>query len=244
MLYRPVRRYAVAGFWYGCAIAIAISIFNLGVNTLRSNVQIHCHIEKSSQKSFLSIAIRGVRLSGALPQVACHLGSGCASRFRPVGKNLRSRPVRTAQTCDGYPGRSNPLGALHPELIPDVIAYRLYLSTISLGPNPTDTDRKRQRAQISQIGLQDKDSEALMIVLSEFRMKYDDYVQRYNQSAEAAAARNETADINGFFRKLDGLVQSTRATLHLRLTPEGLTQFEAFVQAEKRKMKVNAEEEQ
>jgi hypothetical protein len=154
------------------------------------------------------------------------------------------RPINAQKSANAHQ-HDVPLidGALHPELISDSVAYRLYLSTISLGSNPTDTDLKRQRAQLSQIGLQDNDREALRSALVEFRAKYDDYVKRHNQSAEAAEGRSEQVDVHAFVRQLNDLVKATRITLRQRLTPAGLTQFEAFVQAEKTKMKVQPEED-
>jgi hypothetical protein len=77
--------------------------------------------------------------------------------------------------------------------------------------------------------------------LTEFRTSYDTLVTQYNQSAQAAEARNEVPDISNFFRQLDGLVQDTRERIKLRLAPGALSQFESFVQLEKKHMKVHLE---
>ena len=132
-------------------------------------------------------------------------------------------------------------GAVHPELIPDSVAYRLYFITVSMTLNPIEEDRKRQQAHLAKIGLQDSDREILVGILTEFRTKYDILVDQYNHSAEAAAGRNEVPDIGSFFRQLDGLVRSTRDTLKLRSTPMAMTQLDGFMQSEKKHMKVQTE---
>ncbi len=117
-------------------------------------------------------------------------------------------------------GAASPLidGAVHPELIPDSLAYRLYLVAVSTQQNPTDAERKGQQAHLMKTGLQSSDRDNLFGVLSDFRTQYDELVRQYNESAKAALARNEMADIHSLLRSLDALVQSTRDMLKLRLT--------------------------
>jgi hypothetical protein len=134
-------------------------------------------------------------------------------------------------------------GAVHPELIPDSAAYRLYFLALSTGSNSSDEERKQKQAHLRKTGLQEQDLGALSTTLTEFRIKHDALVAEYNRAAEAATARNEASDIHTLLRDLDELVQSTRDTLKVRLSPEGMTQFDAFVQSEKKHMKVPEEEQ-
>jgi hypothetical protein len=39
-------------------------------------------------------------------------------------------------------------GAVHPELIPDSAAYRLYFLALSTGSNPSDEERKQKQKQL------------------------------------------------------------------------------------------------
>src|SRR5258708_37750208 len=71
-------------------------------------------------------------------------------------------------------------GAVHPDLIPDAVAYRLYLFTVSTGQNPTETEQSRQRAHLMKIGLDDIDQQMLVSVLVAFRARYDALVAEYN----------------------------------------------------------------
>ena len=134
-------------------------------------------------------------------------------------------------------------GSLHPELIPDSLAYRLYFVAVSTRTNPSDAERTRQQTQLNMIGLTASDREALVTVLAVFRIEHDRLVAQYNQSAEEAASRNEVADVRVLLRQFDDLVRSARDTLKARLSPEGMTQFDAFVHSEKKNMRVSPEEQ-
>lgn len=134
-------------------------------------------------------------------------------------------------------------GAVHPELIPDAVAYRLYLFNLSTGPaaNTDQAEQTRQRAQLMSTGLVETDQQLLIGILSDFRSKYDALIAEYNQSAKAALARNETTDVHTLLKKLDDLVQSTRDTISVRLSAEGAAKLHAFVVSEKKNMKMTEE---
>jgi len=129
-------------------------------------------------------------------------------------------------------------GTVHPELIPDSVAYRLYLVAVSTGQNPTEAEQKHQRAHLMRTGLVDTDQQIFTSILSDFRTKYDALVAEYNDSAKAAAARNETMDVHTLLKKLDDLVQSTRDSISVRLSSRGAAQLHSFVVSEKKNMKV------
>lgn len=138
-------------------------------------------------------------------------------------------------------------GAVHPELIPDAVAYRLYLVSLSTVPAPNATEaeqtrhRAHQHAQMMSTGLVETDQQLLIGVLADFRAKYDSLVADYNESAKAALAHNETTDIHALLKKLDDLVQSTRDTISVRLSAQGATKLHAFVVSEKKNMKTTEE---
>jgi hypothetical protein len=129
-------------------------------------------------------------------------------------------------------------GSAHPELVPDSVAYRLFLVSVSRGQRPTEAEQKHQRAQLMQTGLDDIDQQMFLSVLSDFRVKYDALVAEYNDSAKAALAHNEAANVQVLLNKLDALVQSTRAAINVRLTSEGAAQLHSHVLSEKKNMKV------
>jgi hypothetical protein len=129
-------------------------------------------------------------------------------------------------------------GAVHPELIPDSVAYRLYLVAVSTSQNPTEAEQKGQNAHLMKTGLVDTDQQLLVSILSDFRAKFDALVADYNDAAKAAAARNQMADVQALLKKLDDLVQSTRDSISVRLSSQGAAKLHSFIVSEKKNMKV------
>ncbi len=125
-------------------------------------------------------------------------------------------------------------GMLHPELIPDSVAYRLYLVALSTGQNPTEAEQERQRAHLMKTGLSDTDQQLFVGILSDFKTKYDELVADYNAAAKADA----TTDVHTLLKKLDDLIQSTRDTISVRLSSRGAAKLHAFVLSEKKNMKM------
>jgi hypothetical protein len=134
-------------------------------------------------------------------------------------------------------------GAVHPEMIPDSTAYRLYLVMVSRPESPTDQQKKRQEAQLGKIGLQDADRKALDVILGNFHSEYQNLIQTFNQKATAAWARGERPDTESLRLQRDQLVQSTHDALNATLTAKGWEILDAHVQNEKKHMKIRAKEE-
>ena len=151
----------------------------------------------------------------------------------PIGARAQSAPLQHQHTAPSLID-----GSVHPELIPDSVAYRLYLVAVSTGQNPTAAELQGQRAHVLKIGLTDADQQIFIGIVSDFRSKYDALVSAYNDSAKAAAARNEATDVNLLLTQLDALVQSTRATVGTQLSTQGATKLNSFVLSEKKNMKV------
>ncbi len=131
-------------------------------------------------------------------------------------------------------------GSEHPELVPDAVAYRLYLVVVSEAPNPTDEQRNRQNAHLSKVGLGKSDLQSVVTVLTAFKVQYGQLIANYNAAAEVGA----TVDIKAFLSQRDGLVQATRDRLKALLTPEAMARLDRVVQNEKKQMRVSATEAQ
>jgi hypothetical protein len=133
-------------------------------------------------------------------------------------------------------------GRVHPELIPDLTAYRLVLIAISKPPDPTNDQIKHQQAQLSKIGLQELDERGLISILANFNAEYRNLIRTWNEQATAANARGQRADLNYFRLERDQLVQSTHDAIKSNLSANGWARFDAYVQHEKTHMKVSARE--
>jgi len=130
-------------------------------------------------------------------------------------------------------------GAVHPEMIQDKDAYRLFFLTVAVDPTAT-AEVNRQRAFLSPI-LDQSQLLAAQIILFDFKTRYQAAIAKYNASAKAALANNKTQDIGAFLSERDDIVLSTKAAMEIALGQKAWAQFDAHVQKEKLRMKVAPE---
>jgi len=129
-------------------------------------------------------------------------------------------------------------GAVHPELIPDLTAYRLWMVAVSRPPAPTDEQVRRQHMQLAKVGLRAADEQTLVAILADFNSQYHTLIQDYNAEATAQIARGERPDVAGMRAQRDSLVQSTHDRIEAALPPDSWALVDAHVQNEKRRMKL------
>lgn len=75
-------------------------------------------------------------------------------------------------------------------------------------------------------------------MLAQFNSQYRSLIQSYNAAATAANARGERADINGFLLQRNQFVQAMHDQLKSTMSADGWTHFNAYVQDQKRHMKI------
>lgn len=125
-------------------------------------------------------------------------------------------------------------GSKTPELIPDAVAYRLWL--IAVSEDPADAPSPRQQSHLRAAGLRDNDLWAASRILADFKIRYAEIISKYN--ATAAAHPNSNYKLKQFLADRDALVQNTRDNLKAALTTTGLASLDSRVKSEKSKMKV------
>ncbi|MGH9454955.1 MAG: hypothetical protein ACRD2O_13385, partial [Terriglobia bacterium] len=104
-------------------------------------------------------------------------------------------------------------GARHPELVPDLVAYRLFFVTVAEPAQPTAEQKARQRAQLLTAGLKQDDLQHASSVLATFKAEYGDLVERYDESVDVANRSGKAPDLQRFLSQQDALVQATREAL-------------------------------
>ncbi|HXS13158.1 MAG TPA: hypothetical protein VN734_10675 [Acidobacteriaceae bacterium] len=129
-------------------------------------------------------------------------------------------------------------GSQHPDQIPDIAAYRMVLLSLSKPANRTELQATHQNVQLRSAGLNDSEKSVLIPILAKFNSDYHALIQSYNAAATAANARGERADIGSFLIKRDQLVQATHDQIKGIFTADRWTQFDAYVQQEKKHMKI------
>ena len=131
-------------------------------------------------------------------------------------------------------------GAKNPELIPDTIAYRLWLVTVSLTPDATDKERTFQQAHLNKLQLTSSvDYLQLLSILTDFKRQYLSLIASYNESAKAALLKGSQADEKLFLQQRDYLVSDTRTVIAQRLTPDSAARIDAHVQGEKKRIQLH-----
>lgn len=127
-------------------------------------------------------------------------------------------------------------GRVHPELIPDSTAYRLYFIAVAETPYPGPNEARRQHAHLAAAGLAGGDLQVASEVLASFKIQYQSLIDQYNNSA--AVRSGSSADLSMFLAKREALVQATRDELKSQLTPAGMTKLDVHIQKEKANMRV------
>jgi hypothetical protein len=131
-------------------------------------------------------------------------------------------------------------GSEHPEMIPDVVAYRLYFVALNEGDEAAPSTSTWRRIKLHQAGIgKAQDLDKAEAILLEFKAKYEQLVTTYNESVGADRAAGKQPDHLAFMNKLNALVNATRGRLKNELPQEALQKFEPYVQNEKKLMVIS-----
>jgi len=126
-------------------------------------------------------------------------------------------------------------GSANPELIPDVIAYRIFLSAACQQPNSPIDEKARQAAMLSQARLSPAELVAAVSILANYQQQMSALEQAYNA---AVAAKSNAAIRSGFAAQRDAIVTATKGALAGSLSGPAMARFDQLIQSEKRRMKL------
>jgi len=118
-------------------------------------------------------------------------------------------------------------GSVHPEKIPDLTAYRLFLVEVSPRDNWSPGDDERHAAQVQRIPLSDADRITLEQAIANFHMRYHGFLEWYKSrpvDEDALATR-------------DTITQDAITYLQDYMSPAGFRRLDAFIQRQKTRMK-------
>ncbi len=135
-------------------------------------------------------------------QVLALLVLGAAQQTAPAFQNV-GQPAAPTGIIDG---------SVSPDLIPDIVAFRLFLSAVA-GQSST------QDAKLQPIGLGSADTGALVQVLPNFATAL----------RQALATRPQGS--------LDGVAQVAVDSMRAEMSPEGFQRLQAYVRSQKKFMK-------
>ncbi len=126
-------------------------------------------------------------------------------------------------------------GSQHPEQIPDTIAYRMYLLSLSVPANADAHRLEVQAARVDTLHLDVNDYGHLLDIVQTFRAKHDSIVDRWNSQARALKDKFNPANL---LNEQDDLVAQTQRDLHTLLSTQGFINVANTVQNEKRNIQL------
>jgi len=181
---------------------------------------------------------------GVSTVVAAHFAVGNASpAARESIATDRGRPLASVVHTSGTHGGAVGAGLLplavdgseHPEQVPDNIAYRHFISTISEAADATPQQRDRRQVFLKRVGLSPEDNEAVLQSIVNLR-------EQLTAIREQRAMLDRTASVTALqtLRLQESqLFDAARLRIISALTSEGRQQLDNYIQENvKRRIKI------
>jgi hypothetical protein len=99
-------------------------------------------------------------------------------------------------------------GAMHPEMVHEVTAYRLFLFMVGEEQEPTLERWNQQQAILSPIGLTDSEKDLVISLADQFKHDFMQQIAQYSVAVNIANKNHVAPDLQGFKRRRDALVES------------------------------------
>lgn len=132
-------------------------------------------------------------------------------------------------------------GRIHPELIKDKDAYRLFFVAASLQDN-SPQELARQRAMFASLNLSDAQFAKVNAILSDFKSVHNMLIQDFNRERGTSRTSQTTGTLAPFIQQRDGIVAQTRAEIELVIGQHASAILNSFIQGEKREMVLGADD--
>ncbi len=126
-------------------------------------------------------------------------------------------------------------GGKNPELIPDSVAYRLYLLTVYIPANSTEQERRTQLAHLRRVPLHDDDLQLPLTILAQFRSQFEAWRNRFDA---AARVQGPQFDATPFLQEREDIVRTTRNLIGKSLSVDAVILLDSHIKSEKKFMKV------
>jgi hypothetical protein len=132
-------------------------------------------------------------------------------------------------------------GSIHPEMIQDQEAFRLFFLAAATGTNPLPEEKERQRAVLAPVRLSDDELAISSAVLANYKEQYEEAVQKYNDAVASARSPEQLPDGKQLVAALDALAMAAKAKLESSISSESNLRLYGYVKSEKSKMQVSAQ---
>lgn len=177
--------------------------------------------------ALMVLTVLGVGITLRAPKAPGHSGA-----IRASEQSVAPRP--------DPPGTID--GAKNPELVPDQLAYKMMLMTLSLPPNATDRQKKRQQARLARIRLSPEDGNAVLGLAAQFRKGRASILAQVSQIHKRSFMPHPDStdweELKGLHNQEIQLLADTTARIPLVLTERGASNVVADLQIVKRHIKI------
>lgn len=129
-------------------------------------------------------------------------------------------------------------GSVHPELIPDRDAFRLFFLAAATSTNATTDEKKRQRAMFSSAGFNENELAAASTILVDYKTQYEQAIQQYNDAVALARSPDQLPDGKKLVAELNMLTTTAQAKLESSISGKSARHLYEHVQHEKSRMRV------
>ena len=114
-------------------------------------------------------------------------------------------------------------GSLHPEQVPDDLAWRHYLLAVAVPQLPTADQQKRQQVQLAEVGLAIADQESIARELGKMTTQLST-IEAARESGDGAPAM-----LSVLKTQEDALFASTIANVKQAISTDGLSRLSAYI---------------
>jgi hypothetical protein len=161
----------------------------------------------------------------------------------PPSRVVQGRSAPPQQAVDPHTHATANIidGSVHPEMIQDRQAFRLFFLAAATNANPMPEEKERQRAILSPARLSEEELVIASAVLAEYKEQYEAAVQKYNDAVASARSFEQLPDGKQLIAELDALALAAKAKLESSISGASSLRVYAHVQGEKSKMRVTAE---
>jgi len=132
-------------------------------------------------------------------------------------------------------------GRKHPELIPDMRAYHLFMYLVATAAEDASS-LPVAKAILLNAGISPDEVDATLVLLLKFKKQHDADIAEFNRLATDNDAAGVPTDPHPFWAKRDVLVAQTRNLLASSIRANSILNLHRFVQTEKAKMRVAVEQ--
>ena len=122
-------------------------------------------------------------------------------------------------------------GSVNPKLIPDSVAYRLFMLAMAEPAVATAEQAQRQKEKLSRFALAEPEFQSFTAILAT-------YLENQRALEAAYAKRTDLSSVAQFEQAREALVSQARQQMSGALSPTTLAALDQVIQAEKRHMAI------